>query len=83
LYIYPINGKYFVISSGVPWWENSEEAGYPFVNLAHRQLADFKDYLFFKGSTKNKILDGYFDHEWKITEFEKNEIIGKKMLKLN
>ena len=33
-YIYPVNGKYIAVSSGLPWWSGIQEQGSPFVPLA-------------------------------------------------
>jgi poly(3-hydroxybutyrate) depolymerase len=83
LYVYPINGKYFVISSGLNWWANQQETGYPFVNLVHRQLPEFKDILLFKGSTQAKIEEAYFDHEWKLYEPTKTSLKKSQIVDIN
>ena len=66
LYIFPIENHYVTVSSGLPWWSGAVDQGLPFVPVAQRSLPEFKDILFFKGSSKNIIADGYFSQDWKI-----------------
>jgi hypothetical protein len=65
-YVYPVNGRYLAVSSGLPWWSGIQEQGFPFVPLAQRGLADFKDYILFKNSIKHVVAEGYFDKDWKL-----------------
>jgi predicted esterase len=83
LYVYPFGNRYHVISSGLNWWSNQQESGFPFVNLVHRQLPDFKDFILFKGSTQTKIAEGYFDHDWKLSENSKSALLKSEMVNLN
>ncbi|MDX5478348.1 MAG: hypothetical protein LPJ98_07800 [Cyclobacteriaceae bacterium] len=59
-YIYPNNGRYVAISSRLPWCAGVINQGFPFVSLTHRQLAEFKDFILFKGSGGNVISTGFF-----------------------
>ena len=68
LYIFPVGDRYVAVSSGLPWWAGVVDQGYPFVPATHRELSEFKDFLFFKESSKNIIADGYFSQDWKLPE---------------
>lgn len=60
-YIFPNNGSFIAISSGLPGLSGAKNQGYPFVTLTHRQLPEFKDFILFKGSAGNIISTGFFD----------------------
>lgn len=68
LYIYPQGQNYVVINSGLSWWSNLKETGYPFVSLTHRVLPDFKDYILFKGSIEEPLAEGYFQNDWTLSD---------------
>jgi hypothetical protein len=70
LYVYPVNGHYFVINSGLAWWTGVQPEGFPFVPTALRVLPGFKDYILFRESIKNVQAEGYFDSEWKLPDHD-------------
>ncbi|MFO8000858.1 MAG: prolyl oligopeptidase family serine peptidase, partial [Marinilabilia sp.] len=87
VYIYPHNGNYVVVNSGVPFWESR------FVNgqdeekqttttfggkKGARALQGMKDFEFYRDSNSNVIVDGYFKHDWSLPEeaLEKMEETG-------
>lgn len=74
LYVFPLNGRYIAISSGLPWWTGQEVQGFPFVSPVQRPLSEFKDFLLFKGSGKNIISQGYFDQNWQLPQTEAQTI---------
>jgi hypothetical protein len=74
-YVYPVDGKYVAVSSGLPWWTGIQEQGFPFVPLAQRGLTDFKDYILFKNSIKHVVAEGYFDKDWKLPAADQQPII--------
>ena len=65
-FVFPMNGRYVAVNSGLPWWSGQETQGLPFVAPMHRSLPEFKDYIVFKGSVKNVVVQGYFDHNWQL-----------------
>lgn len=65
LYIFPANERYLAISSGLPWWTGMG-TGFSFGPSAQSLLSDFKDYVLFKGSVKNRVAEGYFNAQWKL-----------------
>ncbi len=81
-YIYPKNGKYIAISSGLPWWANVEDRGLPFVSITHRQLPEFKDFILFKNTSKNIVSSGYFDNEWKLDPETKKTLANSGVLEI-
>ena len=71
IYIYPNNGHYIVVSSGLPWWTGRQEKGYRFMPLEVSGLSLMKDYLLFKGDVNSIEAEGYFDNNWKLGESQK------------
>jgi len=57
LFIAFVDGRYVVVSSGLPWWTGAD--------FARRDLASLKDFILFRGSIENVIAEGYFDRDWK------------------
>jgi predicted esterase len=74
-YVYPIDGHYVAISSGLPWWAGSQEQNYRFPP-AFNEVPNLKDYILFKGSVKTPIAEGYFDLNWKLPEVEAKKMAG-------
>lgn len=72
-YIYPVNGHYVAVSSGLPWWTGSNEQNYRFPP-SFVNVPDFKDYILFKETTRNVIADGYFNENWKLTGNEAQKL---------
>jgi len=69
LFVFPVDGRYVLINSGLPWWTGGEEArrpGLPFLPLRYRLLLSFGDYILFKGSLENVVAQGVFADDWKI-----------------
>lgn len=86
VYIFPVNGRYVVVSSGIPFWQSSSDeqtigattvAGrvrYRFSSATDaRILTSFPDFILFKGGNNNVISEGYFNHDWTLpaSEIEK------------
>ncbi|MGQ1888849.1 prolyl oligopeptidase family serine peptidase [Thermophagus sp. OGC60D27] len=75
VYCYPNNGHLVVISSGLPFWTYIPEDGIqprggirfgsPKGALA---LQGLKDFLLFNKSNHKVIVEGYFDHDWKLPQ---------------
>ncbi|MFC3880791.1 prolyl oligopeptidase family serine peptidase [Algoriphagus namhaensis] len=81
LYIYPQGENYVVINSGLNWWANLKETGYPFVSLTHRVLPQFKDYILFEKSIDQPLAEGYFENDWTLSTEAKETM--KKSGKVN
>lgn len=75
LYIFPLNGKYIVVSSGLPWWRQGEQsAAFNFLPVNLAVLEDFKDFVLFEGTLENIVSEGYFNPQWKLTDEAKAKI---------
>jgi hypothetical protein len=69
VYVYPVDGRYVVVSSGLPWWTRLDQAkrpGLPFIAAPYRTLQSFGDYIVFKGGIDDVIAEGRFDNQWKL-----------------
>jgi poly(3-hydroxybutyrate) depolymerase len=73
-YVFPIDGHYIAVSSGIPWWIGQSVQGFRFMPEPVLRLMDFKDFILFKGSATNVISDGYFDTNWNLPEAENGKI---------
>ncbi|MFW6043593.1 MAG: dienelactone hydrolase family protein, partial [Marinilabiliaceae bacterium] len=77
VYIYPHNGNYMVVNSGIPFWDSR------FVNdqkddnqttttfggkKGARALQGMKDFELYKDSNSNVTIEGYFEHDWSLPE---------------
>jgi predicted esterase len=78
LYVYPVEGHYVLINSGMPWWEGQSAQGF-FSPLPHQMLNSSKDFVVYKGSLGNVVVDGYFDENWQLTA-EQKAILAKQNL---
>jgi dienelactone hydrolase len=67
-YVFPVEGHYVTVNSGLPWWTGIQPQGYPFLPPAQRVLTDFKDYILFKGPSRQVIAEGYFSPNWRMPE---------------
>lgn len=69
VYVYPVDGRYLVISSGLPWWtrlDQANRAGLPFIAAPYRTLASFGDYIVFRGGLDQVVAEGRFDNQWRL-----------------
>jgi predicted esterase len=81
-YVFPADGHYIAINSGLPWWTDAQLQGLPFFPQPYVSLPGLKDYMLFKGSTKNIIAEGYFDHHWKLPEADAKKIASSGVITL-
>lgn len=69
LFIAGLGKHYALVSSGLPWWTDFEDAGRPldpYAPVRYAELATFGDYVVFKGSVAHVVAEGRFDREWKL-----------------
>jgi predicted esterase len=79
VYVFPVGGHYVVVSSGLPWWTAPPpppagaapatppaRRGFGFMPGAAFALMGMKDYVLFKGSLADVIVEGCFDPNWRI-----------------
>lgn len=82
VYIFPVNNHYVLINSGLPWWtppkpkegEFQRSFSFNFLSSKADSLKNLKDFILFKESSDNVLSEGYFNHEWKLPENEKNKM---------
>jgi len=71
VYVYPMNGHYVLINSGLPWWtppasSEGQRGGISMLAGKGSALNAFPDFILFKDTPDNVISKGYFDNNWKI-----------------
>ncbi|MCS6953583.1 MAG: alpha/beta hydrolase-fold protein [Bryobacteraceae bacterium] len=69
VFVAPANGRSVVVNSGLPWWTGAERAsrpGLPFLRAPVHVLASFGDYVLFKASLDNVVVEGFFDSNWRL-----------------
>jgi poly(3-hydroxybutyrate) depolymerase len=70
VYVFPVDGQYMLVNSGLPWWQagDSDPASRsPFVgDVVAFRLAGLEDYLLFEDSVDNVIAKGRFDTDWQL-----------------
>lgn len=79
LYIYPLNGHYVLVNSGLPWWtpvasEESQGRGMSLSSSKVDALSGYKDFILFKNTPDNIISEGYFTNNWEIPEAELSKL---------
>jgi hypothetical protein len=83
VYVYPVDGHYVVISSGLPWWTPPPAAPAPtapaprrflFLGGTAQAFTGFKDFILFKDSAATAIADGRFDNDWRIPEADAEKL---------
>ncbi|WP_297094515.1 phospholipase [uncultured Draconibacterium sp.] len=78
VFIYPMNGHYVVVNSGLPWWTppaQAEQAGGMRLSSGKGSSLDaYPDFILFKDTPDNVISKGYFDENWEIPEAEKSKL---------
>jgi poly(3-hydroxybutyrate) depolymerase len=70
VYVYPVDGRYVVVQSGLPWWTRFDQAALeyqlPYLNTPQHALMTFGDYFVFRGGLENIATAGRFDRDWKL-----------------
>lgn len=68
VYVYPIEDRYVLVNSGLPWWQAAAASPRsPFTaDVPAFALMGLEDYLLFEGSSDNVIAAGRFDNEWRL-----------------
>lgn len=80
-YIFPVDGHYVIVNSGLPWWtpkvpKNDQQAGLrmAFMNATIDGLREYKDFVLFKNTPDEVISQGTFDNDWKLPPEESAKI---------
>jgi len=78
VYIYPMNGHYVLINSGLPWWTppatEQQTGGIGRLSGRGSSLNPYPDFILFKDTPDNVISQGYFNNNWEIPEAELEEL---------
>jgi len=87
VYIYPMNGHYILINSGLPWWtppasSEGQRGGISMLAGKGSALNAFPDFILFKGTPDNVISKGYFDNNWEIPEPEATKLKASGVVQL-
>ena len=87
VYIYPMNGHYVLINSGLPWWtppasSEGQRGGISMLAGKGSALNAFPDFILFKDTPDNVISKGYFDNSWEITESEAAKLKASGVVQL-
>lgn len=73
-YVYPLNGKYVAVSSGIPWWKKATTSGFNFLPANLAGLAEFKNFILFENAVDNKISEGFFTNQWNVPDAEAEKL---------
>ncbi|MEB2363951.1 MAG: dienelactone hydrolase family protein [Bryobacteraceae bacterium] len=69
VFVMPLGEHYALVNSGLPWWtgaDRAQRAGFRFMPPPYRLLLSFGDYILFKGSLDNVIVEGRFTPQWTV-----------------
>ncbi len=72
LYVFPLDGNYVVVSSGLPWWNYRQPERFNFLPANLAILPGLKDYMLFEDD--KLLMDGFFNENWQLTEEEKKKL---------
>jgi hypothetical protein len=87
VFIYPMNGRYVLINSGLPWWtppasSEGQQGGIGMLVGRGSSLNAFPDFILFKDTPDNVISKGYFDNNWEIPAGEKEKLAASGVVQL-
>jgi pimeloyl-ACP methyl ester carboxylesterase len=87
VYIYPMNGHYVLINSGLPWWTPPASGGEGQGGLSRlagmgSSLNGFPDFILFRDTPDNVISEGYFSNNWEIPEAERSKLESSGVIEL-
>ena len=87
VYIFPMDGHYVLVNSGLPWWTppastEGQTGGIDRLTGKGSSLNSFPDFILFKDTPDNVISKGYFDNNWRIPELEKSKLESSGVVNL-
>jgi len=78
VYIFPMSRRYMVVNSGLPWWtppkEAKSHAGYAFSGTKIEILKNWGDFILFRKTPDDVIIQGVFDNNWKLSSDAAREL---------
>lgn len=78
-YVFPMNGQYVLVSSGLPWWTDAsgEEDRSPFANqVPALELTAWPDFRLFTTTADSILVEGRFDTAWRLSEDDVQALRG-------
>lgn len=89
LYIFPRNGHYALVNSGLPWWTpvkpkegQPAASGIALMSGKANALSGYKDFILFKSTPDNIISNGYFDNNWAFPADEAAKLKASGVVKI-
>ena len=85
VYIFPMNGKYILVNSGLPWWTHAKEGGNPSSVLDGAGKSGYlsnstSDFILFKETSDNIVTQGNFDSNWDLPKTLVNDLISTSII---
>lgn len=68
-YVFPVEGQYVLVHSGVPWWADAagSDDGSPFANeVPALELMDWPDFRLYRSGADSVLVEGRFNHRWQV-----------------
>jgi predicted esterase len=87
-YIFPIDGQYVVVCSGLPWWTPTPP---PPAGAARRGgfaagtalgLNAFQDFILFKDSPATPVAEGRFDADWRLSATDAEKLAASGVVQV-
>lgn len=78
-YVFPIGNRYVAINSGLPWWTSGQRAASSFTPLSTAGLNKLPDFVLFRDSSANIVVQGYFDSNWKLSADQIEKLQANKV----
>ncbi|MCU0459009.1 MAG: alpha/beta hydrolase-fold protein [Bacteroidales bacterium] len=70
VYIFPMNRRYILVNSGLPWWTPPKSSGaqgrYAFSGSKVESLKSYGDFILFREAPDDAVASGVFDNNWKL-----------------
>ncbi len=84
VYVWPLDGHYVLVNSGLPWWQAGEQSQDPFQNsIPAFGLMGRGDYRLFRGSSDNVVVEGRFDADWHLPQADTQKMTATGVVKLS
>lgn len=87
VYIFPMNRHYILVNSGLPWWTppkgRSAQAGFAFSGTNVEILKKYQDFILFRETPDDIIIQGCFDNNWKLPADAAEALKADGTVKLN
>ena len=77
LFVAPAGDRYVLVNSGLSWWTGAPQDALPF-----EVLPTFGDFILFKRSLKDVVVEGRFDRNWKLPAEEATRLAAAGVVQL-